>query len=138
MTIGGRYYPEVFGATIAGPIWRDTMSAALQGLPVEQLPPPDPQFVNGVTKGVPDVSGLLPNDAVDVLKAAGFRPVLSGIQVASLFPQGTVAYTSPPGGGVAPPGGTVTIYLSDGRAPVTHSPTPAPKPSKPPREGLLG
>src|SRR5439155_13324524 len=34
LTIGGRFYPEVFGATIAGPIWRDTMSAALKGVPI--------------------------------------------------------------------------------------------------------
>src|SRR5690606_21733221 len=31
VTIGGRYYPNVFGASIPGPIWRDTMIAALKG-----------------------------------------------------------------------------------------------------------
>nr|WP_246497143.1 transglycosylase domain-containing protein [Sphaerisporangium rubeum] len=33
VTIGGRYYGAVFGATIPGPIWRDTMLAALKGTP---------------------------------------------------------------------------------------------------------
>ncbi|MEO3812718.1 transglycosylase domain-containing protein [Sphaerisporangium sp. B11E5] len=33
VTIGGRYYGAVFGATIPGPIWRDTMLAALKGVP---------------------------------------------------------------------------------------------------------
>jgi len=133
LKIGGRYYGEVFGATIAGPIWRDTMAAALKGEPVIPLPPPDPKFVNGVTKPVPDVSGLLPKDAIDVLKAAGFHSVIATTQVPSLFPQGTVAYTSPPGGGGAPPGVTITIYLSNGKAP---KPSPSPssgKPSKPPK-----
>src|SRR3954462_8044562 len=37
-TIGGRYYGHVFGATIGGPIWRDTMRAALVGVPVVPLP----------------------------------------------------------------------------------------------------
>jgi membrane peptidoglycan carboxypeptidase len=135
LKIGGRYYGEVFGATIAGPIWRDTMAAALRGVPVEQLPPPDPRYVNGLTKPVPDVSGLLPSDALDVLKAAGFKGVVAPGSVPSLFPQGTVAYTSPPGGGGAPPGVTVTIYLSNGTAP-KPSPTATPssgKPSKPPK-----
>jgi membrane peptidoglycan carboxypeptidase len=137
LKIGGRYYGEVFGATIAGPIWRDTLEAALRGEPVIPLPPADPRFVNGLTKPVPDVSGLLPADAVDVLKAAGFRTVVATTRVPSLFPEGTVAYTSPPGGGGAPPGGTVTLYLSNGTAP-TQSPAPKPssssgKPTKPPK-----
>jgi beta-lactam-binding protein with PASTA domain len=79
------------------------------------------------------VSGLLPKDALDVLKAAGFKGTVASNQVASLFPQGTVAYTSPPGGGEAPPGSTITIYLSNGQAP---KPSPSPssgKPSKPPK-----
>jgi membrane peptidoglycan carboxypeptidase len=129
LTIGGRYYSQVFGATIAGPIWRDTMIAALQGVPVEPLPPADPRFVHGLTKPVPDVSGLLPKDALDVLKAAGFRGIIAPKRVPSLFPDGTVAYTSPPGGGNAPPGGTITIYLSNGTAP-KPSPTPSPSSSK--------
>src|SRR5436190_5111247 len=105
LTIGGRTYGSVFGATIAGPIWRDTLTAALRGEPIIPLPPADPEFVNGITKPVPDVAGLSPSDAIDVLKAAGFRPVISSTRVASLFPENTVAYTSPPGGGGAPPGG---------------------------------
>src|SRR3954447_1463526 len=55
LTIGGRHYTDVFGATIAGPIWRDALQAALQGKPVIDLPLPDPKYVQGVTKPVPDV-----------------------------------------------------------------------------------
>ncbi|WP_049560652.1 transglycosylase domain-containing protein [Nonomuraea sp. SBT364] len=31
VTIGGRYYGAVFGASVPGPIWKDTMMAALKG-----------------------------------------------------------------------------------------------------------
>nr|SBO98969.1 Multimodular transpeptidase-transglycosylase [Nonomuraea gerenzanensis] len=33
VTIGGRYYGAVQGASIPGPIWRDTMASALRGVP---------------------------------------------------------------------------------------------------------
>ncbi|MGW3352699.1 transglycosylase domain-containing protein [Nonomuraea rubra] len=33
VTIGGRYYGSVQGASIPGPIWRDTMMSALRGVP---------------------------------------------------------------------------------------------------------
>ncbi|WP_116243831.1 transglycosylase domain-containing protein [Nocardiopsis sp. FIRDI 009] len=35
VTIGGRYYGIVYGGTVPGPIWRDTMSAATASLPAE-------------------------------------------------------------------------------------------------------
>ncbi len=31
VTIKGTYYPQVFGGTLPGPIWRDAMELALQG-----------------------------------------------------------------------------------------------------------
>ncbi|NDB18130.1 MAG: hypothetical protein EB027_02480, partial [Actinobacteria bacterium] len=31
--INGKYYPQVYGATLPGPIWRDTMKATLDGRP---------------------------------------------------------------------------------------------------------
>ncbi len=38
VTIGGRYYRTVYGASIAAPIWRRVMTAAQQGLPAQPLP----------------------------------------------------------------------------------------------------
>ena len=138
LTIGGRPYNEVFGATIAGPIWRDTLAAALKGEPVIQLPPPDSQYVRGITKPVPDVSGLAVADAAHQLEGAGFKVSVATQPVDSEFPKDTVAYTNPPGGGGAPPGGTVVIYVSNGHAPKTTpspptpgSPSPAATPNKP-------
>ncbi|SPL88167.1 Multimodular transpeptidase-transglycosylase [[Actinomadura] parvosata subsp. kistnae] len=39
VTIGGRSYGSVFGATIPGPIWNDTMMAALKGTPKTPFTP---------------------------------------------------------------------------------------------------
>jgi membrane peptidoglycan carboxypeptidase len=39
VTIGGRYYSSVFGASIPGPIWKDTMIAALKGTPPTDFTP---------------------------------------------------------------------------------------------------
>ncbi|MGZ4603976.1 MAG: hypothetical protein ACXV3S_02810 [Kineosporiaceae bacterium] len=38
VVVGGRYYPIVFGASIAAPIWKDLMNTAQQGLPAQPLP----------------------------------------------------------------------------------------------------
>ncbi|MFZ0161396.1 MAG: transglycosylase domain-containing protein [Kineosporiaceae bacterium] len=35
--VAGRYYRTVFGASIAAPIWKDVMTAAMHGLPAEPL-----------------------------------------------------------------------------------------------------
>ena len=125
-TIGGRTYTAVYGATIAGPIWRDTLTAALKGLPVIPLPPPDSKFVNGITKPVPDVTGLSVADAAKVLKAGGFTVSLAQREINSEFPKGTVAMTDPKPGGGAPIGGTVTLFLSNGHPPKTKPGSPPP------------
>ncbi|TDE53576.1 penicillin-binding protein [Nonomuraea mesophila] len=39
VTIGGRYYGSVFGASIPGPIWKDTMILALKGVPETDFHP---------------------------------------------------------------------------------------------------
>ncbi|MEU7001554.1 transglycosylase domain-containing protein [Nonomuraea sp. NPDC046570] len=41
VTIGGRYFGSVQGASLPGPIWKDTMTAALRGLPAERFTPVD-------------------------------------------------------------------------------------------------
>jgi membrane peptidoglycan carboxypeptidase len=130
-TIGGRHYGYVYGASIGGPIWRDTLKAALVGVPVEPLPTADRKYLIGETKTVPDVSGLTVYDARVVLKQAGFQVVESTKYVNSLLPAGTVAYTDPPGGSSVPQGTTVTLRISNG-VPPPPSPTASPPPSSPP------
>ncbi|WP_052423652.1 transglycosylase domain-containing protein [Nonomuraea candida] len=41
VTIGGRYYGAVQGASIPGPIWKDTMVSALRGVPATRFTPID-------------------------------------------------------------------------------------------------
>ncbi|MGP3956636.1 transglycosylase domain-containing protein [Nonomuraea sp. 3N208] len=41
VTIGGRYYGAVAGASLPGPIWRDTMMAALEDVPPSSFTPID-------------------------------------------------------------------------------------------------
>lgn len=38
ISVAGRYYGTVYGATLAAPIWKDLMTSAMQGLPAEPLP----------------------------------------------------------------------------------------------------
>nr|WP_090946676.1 transglycosylase domain-containing protein [Nonomuraea jiangxiensis] len=41
ITIGGVYYSSVFGASVPGPIWKDTMIAALKDTPATEFTPVD-------------------------------------------------------------------------------------------------
>ena len=59
MTIGGRYYPQVFGADGPGPIWHVAMSEALAGVPASSfnkvyIPKPQPPKNKSQDKNKPD------------------------------------------------------------------------------------
>jgi membrane peptidoglycan carboxypeptidase len=47
VTLGGRYYGEIFGATLPGPIWNDSMKRALAGTPPTPFTPTDPTRFGG-------------------------------------------------------------------------------------------
>ncbi|MEV0613096.1 transglycosylase domain-containing protein [Nonomuraea sp. NPDC050404] len=47
VTIGGRYYGSVQGASIPGPIWKDTMAAALEGVAPSPFTPVDSSRFGG-------------------------------------------------------------------------------------------
>jgi membrane peptidoglycan carboxypeptidase len=51
VTIGGRYYGEVFGATISGQIWKATMLKALAGIEPSSFTAPDMSRFGGCTTG---------------------------------------------------------------------------------------
>jgi len=127
LSIGGHRYAPVFGATIAGPIWRDTFEAALKGVPVVPLPKPDPKFIKGLTVPIPDVAGLAVDAAKTLLEQAGFQVVVNPKPVDSDLPAGTVARTSPTG--QAPQGSVVTIFVSNGHPPPAPKPTASPGPT---------
>ena len=56
--VAGRYYPIVFGASIAAPIWKAVMETAMQGLPSRPLPVRDVDTSAGArgTAGPPSAS----------------------------------------------------------------------------------
>ncbi|MEV5496154.1 transglycosylase domain-containing protein [Nonomuraea fuscirosea] len=51
VTIGGRYYANVFGASIPGPIWKDTMLTALKGTPATAFTPVNSERFGGCGSG---------------------------------------------------------------------------------------
>ncbi|MEE2039753.1 penicillin-binding protein [Nocardiopsis sp. CT-R113] len=134
VTIGDRYFGVVYGATIPGPIWQETMRGAHEGVDVEQLPsapgrfgstsgprPPansdepeddaSPASDNG---GVPNVVGQPENDAVAALESAGYSVNVSQTRVRSGESEGTVAAVNPDPGTRLPEGATVNVFLSAG------------------------
>jgi membrane peptidoglycan carboxypeptidase len=125
VTIGGHFYSRVFGATVPAPIWHDTLMAALSGVPAVGFPRPDKSYLTGTQDLVPDVAGQSVADATAALAQAGFNPVVAPGQVASSYPAGTVAGTSPAAGSRLAHGSTVTILVSNG-VPPPPSPTPTP------------
>jgi len=134
VTIGGQFYSRVFGATIPAPIWQQSMQGALAGTPVVDFAPANSKYSLGSTAAVPRVAGLSPPAAEAALTSAGFTPQLSAPAVAGTTPAVTVARTDPPAGAVVPVGSTVTIFVSNGRAPKAPPPSPSPSatPSAPP------
>jgi membrane peptidoglycan carboxypeptidase len=131
VTINHTYYPEVFGRTFPGPIWKRVMEAALKGVPESQFPAIDPSVIHGVTVRVPDLTGLEPAAAVAQLESIGLTATVAVKRVASAEPAGRVAYTTPRAGASVSSGRTVTIYLSTGvpAPPPPPKPTPTPTPT---------
>ncbi|MET7332682.1 transglycosylase domain-containing protein [Nonomuraea sp. NPDC005650] len=50
VTIGGRYYPYVYGASISGRIWKDSMLTALKGIEAVEFTPVDTSRFGGCTE----------------------------------------------------------------------------------------
>ena len=101
------------------------MIAASQGIPYTNFPPPDQQVSQGLSLPVPSVVGQSVGGATATLTAAGFS-VIDGGGVFSSLPVGTVASTDP-GFGSAPSGSAITIYESNGPAPVIPTTKPSTK-----------
>ncbi|WP_242659191.1 transglycosylase domain-containing protein [Thermostaphylospora chromogena] len=51
VTIGGRYYPYVYGASISGRIWKDSMIRALRGSPPKSFHPINTSRFGGCSSG---------------------------------------------------------------------------------------
>ncbi|HET7477289.1 MAG TPA: penicillin-binding protein [Dermatophilaceae bacterium] len=125
--IGGRYYGNIFGATIAAPLWRNIMNGASVGLPMQDFAAPSPRMLYGDQVPVPRVVGLSIATARERLISAGFE-VAIGKSIDSRLPAGLVAGTGG-AGSVEARGSTILLQPSNGNAPyVPPPPQPKPKP----------
>ncbi|WP_157090025.1 penicillin-binding protein [Janibacter melonis] len=129
ITIGGQYYPYVFGGTIAAPLWKQIMDDASAGMPKKSFPAPSDKVVAGDNVAIPSVIGKTPAEADSLLRGAGLVPRNAGTTT-STSPAGTVASTSP--SGQAPRGGTVSYTVSNGIAPASPAQTPTQTQAAPP------
>ncbi|MDQ1626266.1 MAG: hypothetical protein QOI54_10 [Actinomycetota bacterium] len=137
--IGGRYYGNVCGGCLPGPIWRQTMTTALRNTPPSSFSTAPSDVVQGKPTPVPNVSGMAPKQARAALRKAGFDPLTASQQVFVDFaPAGTVAYTSPGNGAAAYQGQTVTIYISAGPQSQPDAPVQPPTPPEQPQPGSDG
>jgi membrane peptidoglycan carboxypeptidase len=128
--INGRYYRQVYGGTIPAAIWRETMRAALEGVPETPFERADQDVVLGEEVEVPDVRGLPYDVARATLTEAGFGIRDGGRVSAAPVPRGDIAYTSPRAGRTVRTGTTITLYTSNGRERVVEqAPAPAPEPA---------
>jgi membrane peptidoglycan carboxypeptidase len=129
---GKDYYPrQIYGATVAAPIWASFMKAATQGMPVENFAKASDKVVYGDRVTVPGTTGMSIADATKVLEDAGFRVSVGGPKP-SAVPAGFVAESNPAGGSRSTSGSSVTIYPSTGVPPVVSpGPTPSGTPTGP-------
>ena len=128
--IAGRYYDDIFGATLAAPLWRSIMNGASSGLPLVNFARPSDKMLNGDLVVVPQVVGYSLVTARERLIAAGFE-VAIGRSVDSRYPAGVVAGTSA-AGYREPRGSTIVLQPSTGVAPYVPPP-PRPKPRPEPK-----
>lgn len=110
--MGGRCYGTVFGATVPGPVWKQSMLNALSGRPATPFSTP-PDY--GRELKVPDVTGMSIGDATAELISAGYRVRIAQNPVRSDEQRGTVAATVPGAGAAAPEETNVTMFISQGR-----------------------
>ena len=117
--VGKAFYAgQVFGATIAAPLWKQIMDGASAGMPFRDFADPSNTVLYGDMVSIPSVTGLSLGDAMAAVAAAGFQPVV-GNAVGSSIPVGLVVGTQPSYRALR--GSTVVVYTSTGVAP---TPTP--------------
>ncbi|MEN1975052.1 transglycosylase domain-containing protein [Cellulomonas sp. P4] len=113
VVINGRYIRNVYGSSVAVPIWMGFMTRTLEGVAVPGFAPAGQDEVLGRQVPVPWVVGQDEAGAREALTAAGFG-VVTGPPVPSDVPAGRVAQQSR--SGTATAGSTVTLSLSAGPA----------------------
>jgi hypothetical protein len=112
----GQTFSNVYGRSIAGPIWRQTMTDLSAKLPVKTFVVADPAALVGSAPSLPDVRGQARDVAIAVLRRAGYRVVIAPQTAAAdaLFKPGYVAAQSPKPNSPVTANSTVTLTLTAG------------------------
>jgi membrane peptidoglycan carboxypeptidase len=104
---------DVFGGSIAAPIWKAYMLKAMAGMEPEAFP-------KGELGTVPYVIGKTLDEARRLIRNAHFR--VSVHVVPSYLPEGTVVEQDPSAGTQTVPKTVVTVWVSNGVAPIVTLP----------------
>ncbi|SMC99267.1 transglycosylase domain-containing protein [Kibdelosporangium aridum] len=117
---------NIYGGKVPAQTWFAAMKPLHGNEPELPLPPVDQRYVDGGPEiRVPDVVGKTEQEATNILQGAGYQ--VSVVQRDDSRKRGTVVGQTPRGTKL--PGGTITIYVSTGVAPVQHDTTTNPPPS---------
>ncbi len=94
ITVGETFIEgQLYGSKLAAPMWKELMSTALKGKPVEKFEKPSNKVLSGEKVLVPAVKGLSLSAAQDRLSDAGLTG--TPVRIGSSQPKGTVLRTSP-------------------------------------------
>jgi beta-lactam-binding protein with PASTA domain len=135
ITVNGKKYAEVFGATLSGPIWQQAMKGALANQPIENFQNAPELLLRGPPITIPSLQGQDPKTAAAALTKLGLYPTIVATPVTSSQPAGKVESTNPPAGTTVYGGALVKIMISNGIPLVVLSSPPA---SEPPGSQLPG
>ncbi len=116
VTAYGRTLGTVYGRSIAGPIWNETMTGLHRGLPARAFVSPSIAALTGLAPSVPDVRGLERDAAITAVLRAGYTVELAPETYPPdpQLPTGVVADQAPAPSTRSPYGTTVTLTLTDG------------------------
>ncbi|RVW00325.1 penicillin-binding protein [Rhodococcus xishaensis] len=117
---------SLFGGNEPARTWFQAMMPIVSDFGPTTLPEVADRYVRGSQNArVPDVVGMTEEAATAALKDAGFA--VSTASAESDKPEGDVTASSP--AGLAVPGSTITIYVSDGSVSAEPSDTESPEPT---------
>jgi len=114
---GTRYTRGPYGSSIAAPTWKRVMTQVLAGAENPGFSAAGDREVYGERISVPSVVGLSEQQARERLEGAGFGVSVSGEQVQSSYPAGTVAEQSAT---TATRGASITLKISSGQPQVQN------------------
>lgn len=111
ITVGKTFVEgQLYGSKLAAPMWKELMTTALKGKPVEQFEKPTDKILNGDRVLVPAVKGLTLFEAQNRLSKEGL--VGTPVRVASSQPEGTVLYTQPGAFATITSGKPIRVFVS--------------------------